>query len=551
MACRWASALALLCVLVSSAHAVEDLTQKGRVAVQEAGVLRGKAATLNFDAGDFDVTCTAGPGICNFAVGPNVLVDGGGQIGSASDFATDVDLSTKNVFLPNALTDRTATCTIGQFYLESDDVTVSKTGTSICRTTDTWAWLGDIVSGGLSGGQTIVGGTGSGDDLILQSTSHATRGEIQPQDSIQLLPIADNPATTTAINWNDTFTNTSGAAFLYGFSMTPTVTMAGGLLIPTMVNFAGTWTASAAATNSFVVFNGAPTIAFTGASAAPGTTWAGASIQPVITSTNVAAGTMTTVTDYAADDSITATGASGSLTVTNRIGYASRPTMTTNNGTGAVTVTTGTHFLATPTAMSGAGTETLTNEYGFKIGAVTSATNFFPFAAVESAITGTVASGEGIWGVETGAPNRFYFKNESGHIWRTGYLTSTGVGTGLATTATTKYFPFTGNAASTATANGTDVDQAAPGAITVYGATCGLTAAAGAGTDAHALTLMDDTATTTITCTITTTASTCNVRVEAGVSVAAPSLLVWRDVTTDTPVANDVSCVTVYNLGAW
>lgn len=40
------------------------------------------------------------------------------------------------------------------------------------------AWKGLAVLDGLSGGQTLIGGPGAGDDLVLQSTSHATKGNI-------------------------------------------------------------------------------------------------------------------------------------------------------------------------------------------------------------------------------------------------------------------------------------------------------------------------------------------------------------------------------------
>lgn len=38
---------------------------------------------------------------------------------------------------------------------------------------------------GRSGGQTLKGGTASGDDLILQSTNHVTRGHIEFKDSLK------------------------------------------------------------------------------------------------------------------------------------------------------------------------------------------------------------------------------------------------------------------------------------------------------------------------------------------------------------------------------
>jgi hypothetical protein len=176
-------------------------------------------------------------------------------------------------------------------------------------------------------------------------------------------------------------------------------------------------------------------------------------------------------------------------------------------------------------------------------------TNRFPYAAGEQTITGADPDGQGSWGVETGAPNRFYFKNESEHIWRMGYLTFTGRGTGLATGAGTNYFPVFTTAVDDATE--TNVDAGAPGAMTCYALACGLNVAAGGGSDAHAITLRDDTSDTALACTITTTASTCSDREEAGVTIAAPSLLAYKNITADTPTANEVTCTLVCNLTAW
>ncbi len=49
---------------------------------------------------------------------------------------------------------------------------------------------------GRSGGQTLIGGTASGDDLTLQSTSHATRGHIQVNDPIVISGSTADPAST-------------------------------------------------------------------------------------------------------------------------------------------------------------------------------------------------------------------------------------------------------------------------------------------------------------------------------------------------------------------
>ncbi len=49
---------------------------------------------------------------------------------------------------------------------------------------------------GRSGGQALIGGTASGDDLTLQSTSHATRGHIQVNDPIVISGSTADPAST-------------------------------------------------------------------------------------------------------------------------------------------------------------------------------------------------------------------------------------------------------------------------------------------------------------------------------------------------------------------
>jgi hypothetical protein len=58
---------------------------------------------------------------------------------------------------------------------------------------------------GRSTGQTLIGGTGSGENLTLQSTAHATRGVVQSNDPFVV------PAGTTAatgLRWSGMATNT-------------------------------------------------------------------------------------------------------------------------------------------------------------------------------------------------------------------------------------------------------------------------------------------------------------------------------------------------------
>jgi hypothetical protein len=237
---------------------------------------------------------------------------------------------------------------------------------------------------------------------------------------------------------------------------------------------------------------------------------------------------------------------SGTLTINNEAGLWSQPA-TIPSG-----VTVANSFAVR--AQSPTATGTLTNAHGF-YAEITTGTNRMPYAAKEGAVTGSNPANTGAWGVDDNSPNRFYYRNESGHVWRMGYLTMTATGTGLATTATTKYFSGQGISASNATeASITAVPG--PGALKVYAMSCGLGVAAGAGTDAHAITLRaavdgGAAADTAVTCTITTSAKNCQYRNESGTAIAAANALTFKDVTADTPTANSVTCVLVYNLDVW
>jgi hypothetical protein len=52
---------------------------------------------------------------------------------------------------------------------------------------------------GRSGGQSLIGGTASGNDLNLQSTSHATRGQVVVKDTLQLDTVASGTGSTVLL----------------------------------------------------------------------------------------------------------------------------------------------------------------------------------------------------------------------------------------------------------------------------------------------------------------------------------------------------------------
>ena len=71
------------------------------------------------------------------------------------------------------------------------------------------------LSTGLSGGDTLAGGTGSAEDLTLASTTDATRGDLKLRDQVLLL------------SENKTNTNTSVEGAFYALKATPSLTMSG------------------------------------------------------------------------------------------------------------------------------------------------------------------------------------------------------------------------------------------------------------------------------------------------------------------------------------
>lgn len=106
-----------------------------------------------------------------------------------------------------------------------------------------------VVSGGVSGGQTLKGGTASGDDLTLQSTNHATKGSI-------LFGAAGN-SVYDEVNERWAFGTT---AFTSGY----TVKSAGSVLVDSSVNnsgfiarFTGSSSASVGPQNGFMTNDGA------------------------------------------------------------------------------------------------------------------------------------------------------------------------------------------------------------------------------------------------------------------------------------------------------
>jgi hypothetical protein len=199
--------------------------------------------------------------------------------------------------------------------------------------------------------------------------------------------------------------------------------------------------------------------------------------------------------------------------------------------------------------VTGAGA--VVDNYGVFVTAQTVGTNVFPYGAGEDSIPTTVNAGEGVWGVETGAPNRIYVINESEQIHRIGYATVTGSGIAMNTGAT-HYFPINGRATTTNTEG--DHDAPVPGALKVFHIACAVSAAPdnGGGVDSWTFTVSDDTADVTGTsCAIADTATSCTASITAGTAVAVTSQWNFQVVPANTPAAADGTCTVWFNIDAF
>jgi hypothetical protein len=77
-----------------------------------------------------------------------------------------------------------------------------------------------VLLAGRSGGQTWIGGTASGDDATIQSTSHATKGTIRLDDGVELWPSLTAASATPLVS----FTNTLSGAQPFFFKIYPAIT---------------------------------------------------------------------------------------------------------------------------------------------------------------------------------------------------------------------------------------------------------------------------------------------------------------------------------------
>lgn len=238
------------------------------------------------------------------------------------------------------------------------------------------AWLA-----GRSGGQALIGGTGSGDDLTLTSTSHATKGTLFLNDHIELwddFPDVTDAELVRVATWDPTIVlNGVGgvASEIIGVYFNPTINLsdAAGVAISDIKYIFGEGTidhqnAGAAYAATTYLFDAE---VINQASVAGGSPQAMNVFRAATTNRYTPAtssGTLSVLRGFWANNIVDTTGA-GQLTVTAMTDFASAPNIKETAGTTIVTTLKGFDFAPGVT-----GSPTITTMVGLDIAALTQAT---------------------------------------------------------------------------------------------------------------------------------------------------------------------------------
>ncbi len=526
-------ALCIVAWLVTAASA--QLTVQGQRTL-EGGVSEGQCVAYDFDDTDFDVTNTNG--VCGVALGASVVIDGAGMTGAPADFESTVDLSSKTLRVPNGTASANGTCASGEIYVDTDTTSVTATGASICRATNTQVPIGDLTSGGVAGDETWTAGSGTGDSAIINATSSAA-----PTTASRLKICNQNPTYSS--------TGNNGCLTLWPAGVTiglgsNTDTLAGLELTSTV-----TETGSATSTLSMV---------------------RGKFIRDLVGSGLMIGGhTYLLDMDYTEQNSNTnATVIAGNARAVNfkyscqKAGSGSNFSIAGDaSATTGVLGTIGTgctlpDFYAGGQALTGGTVNgTLTRWWGYRVGVPSVGSSKFQYGADEFSSPSTPPSNVVVWGAETGSPGRFFAINESGHK---GYLntgTWTTTCTALTTTTASAEQFCLGPSAPVATiaSNATvgTVDEPSAGPVHVYAIAVSLSSApATTSVRTFRLFVNGSAASPALSCTITGSATTCNGRLEAGAPVTAGQpIAVGEDITVANAAAATATITLWWNLDAF
>lgn len=233
---------------------------------------------------------------------------------------------------------------------------------------------------GNSGGLTVIGGTGSGDDLTLQSTTNGTKGTLFLDDLVSLRPnYPDDPGSANDIMvFNATFTESAGTGMSgYGFNFAPTYTNSGTfppLLLSQFGAIKGAGTYNFNATpfygNLFQLFVAQPAMTI-GIASGLVSSWTILSQHLIGTANSITASSSNNMVAFDENSRLGSPDTTGTSGFTTYTGFKFNPRMASGTGaTTTITATRGLHVLNT--TKSGTGTNTLTTQYGVDIESLTS-----------------------------------------------------------------------------------------------------------------------------------------------------------------------------------
>ena len=291
---------------------------------------------------------------------------------------------------------------------------------------------------GRATGQVAIGGTASGDDLTFRSTDHATKGDLIFDDAQQWWPsVPDSSGSQSIARFNATIALSGASPNLTTLSLIPTVTSSATIApVLSAVEFGANYTTTATPVlYLFNIFNATATTqsATNGVPPLlPDTFRSGPIIQQTA---NTATSPFATVS-FLATTQHKANGGNLDLTGTfqglqaGEYGFFFWPSLVSLAGNTMAMDRMAALFARTPVTTGCAGTCNVDNYYGSYIEPVGSvatttyghfvaaqtSTNSYPYAAGEQTVSTTPPAGTGVWGIESGAPNRFFFKDESGNV---------------------------------------------------------------------------------------------------------------------------------------
>ncbi len=273
-------------------------------------------------------------------------------------------------------------------------------GTSLFFTPGATRYNAVLNNLGLSGGQTLIGGTAASNNLVLNSTSNATKGTIDLDDAVRFYPSIATPLSSnkTITTFEPTLT-INGSSLLYVHNSAPTVTFAAAspaIVSYTMIREAGTYTATAnPLLGLYFLFVGGPTLttATTNVLPYPVNTFID---NAILDWNNVSTATGSATTGFYNNATVQVRGSSGSGKAS-FIGFQSRPQFFATTAGGALNVTSAIQYYAKDVNYNITGTVTVPSLVGFQFDDHAQTSGNRTVTALK-AFWSKQTAGTGVWG---------------------------------------------------------------------------------------------------------------------------------------------------------